>query len=147
MIVNESVLYKISSKPTGKTIESKPVNTSEESANLFRDIFPNVGLFELFYVVALDIKQKPLAYTQISTGGLTATVVDIRMVAKFAMDNKAHFLLVAHNHPSGTTKPSKADVQLTEKLKTGLNLLDISLLDHIILTESTYVSFLDDGLL
>ena len=84
---------------------------------------------------------------QLSKGGITGTLVDVRLVLKNALEVGATGIILAHNHPSGTLKPSEADKQITAKIKTAGTALDIKLLDHLIITEQAYVSFADEGLL
>ena len=84
---------------------------------------------------------------QLSKGGRTGTLVDVRLVLKKALETGAVALIVAHNHPSGTLKPSQADKNITEKLQQAAKSLDIKVLDHLIITEKAYFSFADEGLL
>lgn len=88
-----------------------------------------------------------MAKSQISKGGLTATIVDIRLVFKRALELAAVAIIVCHNHPSGKLTPSNADKQLTQKIKEAGDTLDIKLLDHLIITEKAYFSFADESLL
>ena len=82
-----------------------------------------------------------------SKGGITGTLVDVRLVLKNALETGATALILCHNHPSGTLKPSKADRELTHKLKTAAQSLDIKVLDHLIVTEKAYFSFADEGIM
>ena len=82
---------------------------------------------------------------RISIGKTDATLVDIKIIAKLALNYLANTIVVSHNHPSGNLKPSIADNQLTEKVKLALDLLDIQLLDHIIMAEDNYYSYADEG--
>jgi DNA repair protein RadC len=84
-------------------------------------------------------------YAKISQGGITGTVVDPRLVAKYAVESLAVGVILAHNHPSGNLKPSTPDKVLTDKVKEGLKYLDIKLLDHIILTNDGYYSMMEEG--
>lgn len=84
---------------------------------------------------------------QLSKGGITGTVVDIRLAFKQALQLGAVAIILAHNHPSGTLKPSHADIQLTKKLKLAGESLDIKVLDHLIVTEKAYFSFADEQML
>jgi DNA repair protein RadC len=85
--------------------------------------------------------------SQLSKGGITGTLVDVRLVLKNALEVGATGLVLAHNHPSGTLKPSEADKQITNKLKIAAESLDIKILDHLIITEKAYFSFADETLL
>ena len=86
-------------------------------------------------------------YFKISQGGITWTLVDIRIVAKYAIENLATGVILAHNHPSGELMPSEADRQITKKIKDALKMFDIQVMDHLILTEQSYYSFADEGIL
>jgi DNA repair protein RadC len=99
------------------------------------------------YILLLDRSHHTIGYAKISQGGVSGTVVDTRIVAKFAIDSLASGIILAHNHPSGNLKPSNADETITNKIKTGLGYFDIQVLDHIIVTEDAYTSFADEGLL
>lgn len=85
--------------------------------------------------------------SQLSKGGITGTLVDVRLVLKTALEVGATGLILAHNHPSGTLKPSAADKELTKKLKLASESLDIKILDHLIVTETAYYSFADEHIL
>lgn len=102
---------------------------------------------EEFWVIFLNHRNKIIGKERISSGGLTATVVDVRILFKQAIERLATSIIIAHNHPSGTLKPSRADIQLTQKIKNASKLLDIQLLDHLIVADSGYYSFADEGCL
>ena len=87
-----------------------------------------------------------MAKTQISKGGLTATIVDVRLLFKRALELASVGLIVCHNHPSGKLQASDADIQITKKLKEAGRSLDIQILDHVIITEHSYFSFADEGI-
>ncbi len=95
----------------------------------------------------LNRANKVLGIFIISTGGITATVVDIRLIFAAAIKANATSILLAHNHPSGATNPSVADKQITEKIVSAGKILDISVFDHLIITKHGYFSFADNGLL
>jgi DNA repair protein RadC len=88
-----------------------------------------------------------IGYAKISQGGLTGTVVDPRLVAKYAVESLAVGIILAHNHPSGNLKPSPQDIDLTKKIKLGLHFLDIEVKDHLILTSTGHYSLLENGLM
>lgn len=102
---------------------------------------------EEFWILYLNNANKVLTMHQLSKGGMTGTLVDVRLVLKKALETGAVALIVAHNHPSGTLKPSQADKNITEKLQQAAKSLDIKVLDHLIITEKAYFSFADEGLL
>jgi DNA repair protein RadC len=102
---------------------------------------------EEFYVLYLSRHNKVLAHKNISTGGVTGTVVDVKIVLKHGIDLLATAMIAVHNHPSGSIKPSQADIELTKKLKEAAKLIEITLMDHLILGEKQYYSFADEGMI
>lgn len=104
-------------------------------------------LLESFVVVYLNRANKIIRQETISDGGITGTVADPRIILKKALDHHAVSIILCHNHPSGNLKPSKADEQLTNKIKNAASYLDIQVMDHIIVSEEGYYSFADEGLI
>lgn len=102
---------------------------------------------EEFWVILLNRANKVISEHQISAGGISGTVADPRMIFSLAIDAKASGIILCHNHPSGNLSPSEADRSLTRKIKEGALLFDIHLLDHLIITQSAYFSFSDEGIL
>lgn len=90
---------------------------------------------------------KVLHKAQLSKGGITGTLVDVRIVMKQALELGAVAIILAHNHPSGTLRPSAADKQITQKIKIASETLDIKVLDHLIITQKSYYSFADENML
>ena len=125
----------------------KPKISSSNDA--FQILQPFIGDLhhEEFWVLFLSNANKVLKKEQLSIGGMTGTVADVRKIYKSALEQSATAIIIAHNHPSGTLRPSQADMQLTRKVKEGGNILDIKLLDHLIITEKNYYSFADEGTL
>jgi DNA repair protein RadC len=109
--------------------------------------FDDIEIYESFFIVLLNRANNTIGYVKISQGGTTGTVVDIKIIAKYAIDCLANSVILAHNHPSGNTQPSEADIKLTKKCKEALSFLDITTLDHIILTPESFYSFADEGLI
>jgi DNA repair protein RadC len=127
-------------------INKLAIKSSKTSAESFRSIWEDdLDMIERFYVLYLDNANKVQSVSMISMGGITGTVVDLRMVFATALKCLATSMIIAHNHPSGTLIPSQADLNLTKKIAEAGKLLDIALLDHIILTEGSYYSFRDEG--
>lgn len=116
---------------------------------VFEILQPVVGELphEEFWILYLNNSNKVIQMYQLSKGGITGTLVDVRLVLRKALEIGAVALIIAHNHPSGTLKPSQSDKNITQKLKTAASSLDIKLLDHLIITEKAYLSFADEGLL
>jgi DNA repair protein RadC len=119
------------------------------SRDAFELLQPKMGELrhEEFWIVYLNNANTILHTLQLSKGGLTGTLVDVRIVLKQALEFGAVGLILAHNHPSGTMKPSKEDTSVTHKLKAAATTLDIKVLDHLIITQKDYYSFADEGLL
>ena len=95
----------------------------------------------------LNNSNKVIFKLQLSKGGITATLVDVRLILKCALEVGATALILAHNHPSGSLIPSDADRLITQKIKSASQSLDIKILDHLIVTEKAYFSFSDQGIL
>ncbi len=119
------------------------------SASVFELMQPIIGELphEEFWIVYLNNSNKVIQKNQLSKGGITGTLVDVRLALKTALEVGATGIILTHNHPSGTLKPSEADKQLTAKLSTAAKSLDIKVLDHLIITEKAYFSFADESLL
>ncbi|TDN93469.1 DNA repair protein RadC [Salegentibacter sp. 24] len=119
------------------------------SASVFELMQPIIGELphEEFWIIYLNNSNKIIEQLQLSKGGITGTLVDVRITLRKALEVGATSLILAHNHPSGTLKPSEADKQLTQKLKAAAQSLDIKVLDHLIVTEKSYFSFADEGVL
>lgn len=125
---------------------SVKICNSTDSSNFIRQFYSDdIEIFESFFLLLLNRANKTIGYAKISQGGVAGTVVDIRIVCKYAVDALASAAIIAHNHPSGNLNPSEADVRITEKIKNALTIFDVKLLDHIILTAESFYSFADEG--
>jgi DNA repair protein RadC len=98
-------------------------------------------------ILLLNRNNKVLGIYSLAKGGLTSCVVDVRIILSIALKTLATGIILVHNHPSGNLKPSQADLDITKKLKQSCDLLDISFLDHLIITKDNYFSFADEGLI
>jgi DNA repair protein RadC len=127
--------------------QRRKITCSKDAADIFRQIFPGIEHREYFYAVLLNRGNKVLGYYQISVGGISGTIVDIRLILQAAIKTNASGIILAHNHPSGTLEASDADLKITRKTKSACECMDISLLDHIIITADTYLAMSDEGLL
>lgn len=118
------------------------------SKTIFEIMQPIIGELphEEFWIVYLNNSNKVISKSQLSKGGITGTLVDVRLVFKTALEMGATGLILCHNHPSGTLIPSDADKQITRKLKLAGDSLEIKVLDHLIVTETSYYSFVDEGI-
>ncbi|WPY97074.1 JAB domain-containing protein [Christiangramia sp. OXR-203] len=132
-------------------ISQAPKITSSQSATELLFCSWNkdqIGLQECFKVMLLNNANKVKGIFEVSTGGITGTLVDLRILFAVVLKSLAVNLILGHNHPSGTLKPSEADKRLTEKIKNAAILFDIKVLDHLIITpDGDYFSFADEGLL
>ena len=129
-----------------EALEKKKITSSTTVFELMQPIIGDLP-HEEFWIIYLNNSNKVLFKKQESKGGITGTLVDVRLVLKKALEVGATSIILAHNHPSGTLVPSHADQQLTQKLKNAAESIDIKVLDHLIVTEKAYFSFADDNLL
>lgn len=127
---------------------SKKITSSKAGYEFISQFYlDDISIFESFFLLTLNNSNETTGYFKISQGGITGTVVDIRIVAKYAIENLATGVILAHNHPSGKLVPSEQDRQITKKIKEALKMFDIQVLDHLILTEQGYYSFAEEGIL
>lgn len=132
-----------------KTTELYKITSSFSASDILRKIF-NADTFywqEEFMLLCLNNANKVIGYYKLSSGGITGTVVDVRMIYTIAVKCGAVGIVIAHNHPSGTNHPSESDKAITTKIKKAGETLDIKLIDHIILTDENFYSFTDNGLI
>lgn len=129
-----------------EALELPQINSSEAIFNLMQ---PFIGELqhEEFWIVYLNNSNKVLHKEQLSKGGLTGTLVDVRLVFKKAIELFSTAIILCHNHPSGKLQPSQADKSITNKLKLAGETLDIKVLDHLIITENAYFSFADQNIM
>lgn len=133
--------YKISERPK--------ITTSQEAYKALLSTWNlgTLGFLETFKVLLLNRANRVIGCFEVSSGGICGTVADPRVIFAAALKACAVGLILAHNHPSGNLQPSEADLQLTRKLKEGGLLLDIAVLDHLILSGESYLSFTDEGMM
>ena len=124
------------------------IKRSADAAEFIRQFYSDdIEIYESCFILLLNRQNMTVGYAKISQGGVAGTVVDIKIVCKYVVDSLCSNVIIAHNHPSGSTKPSDADIQLTSKLQQALTLLESKLCDHIILTSDSYLSLADEGLI
>ncbi len=124
------------------------LSSSKNAADFIRQFYlDDIAIWESFFLLMVNNQNKTIGFAKISQGGITSTTVDIRIIAKYAVESLSTGVILCHNHPSGNTMASDADIQITEKIKNALSLLDIRVLDHLILTESDFFSFSDNGMI
>ena len=148
MITYKSKIAKVRLVREPSDIAKIKIQSSKDVADYARSFYKeDITLFESFYIILLNNANNTTGYVKISQGGITGTMVDVRLVAKYALEGMATSIILIHNHPSGTLRASSSDKQITSKIQKGLELLEIKVLDHIILTGNDYYSFLDEGIL
>ncbi|MEP6712592.1 MAG: DNA repair protein RadC [Ferruginibacter sp.] len=131
---------------TTDILDKKTVSTSREIADYLKHALKDYS-YEVFAVVFLNRANKIKSFQIISNGGLTGTVADPRIILKKAIEEEATSIVLSHNHPSGNLRPSRADEDITFKIKQAASYLDIKVIDHIIVSEEGYFSFADEGML
>lgn len=127
-------------------LEKPKISNSQEVVNLLRPYLADLNIEE-FWVIFLNQANKVIAIEPVSTGGISYTLADPRVIFRNALEKFATAVIVAHNHPSGNPKPSNQDIQLTKKLVGCGKVLDILVLDHLIVTQTEYYSFKDQNLM
>jgi DNA repair protein RadC len=128
-----------------KSSERLQITKSNHADAAFREAFPSLEHKEYFYAMFLDRANRVLGVYQVSSGGLTGTVVDPKIVFQAALKANACSIILAHNHPSGQIHPSEADISLTRKMKQAGDIMELQVLDHLIIATEGYMSFADDG--
>ena len=135
------------SNSTIKT-DRKTIKSSFDAKDIFKSAIANtIEYNETFMVLALNNSNEVLGIKKIGVGGITATLVDVRLLFQTVLKAHATGFIVCHNHPSGKTTPSTADKKLTQKIKEAATLLDLNFLDHLIITKNDALSFADENLL
>jgi len=128
-------------------IRTRPkIRTSRDAFNVISPILYDLH-HEEFWVIFVNKACEVIGRKQMSVGGSSGTVADVKLIFKAAIDNRASAFIAVHNHPSGNLKPSDADLDLTKKLKKAGTTLDLPLIDHLIISERGYYSFADDGVI
>jgi len=125
------------------------ISGSESCVMVLREVF-NKDTFdwtEEVVMLCLNRANKVVGFYKVSSGGMSSCIVDPRVIFTIALNCSAHSIILSHNHPSGNKVPSIQDKNITEKIKEAGKLLDIALLDHIILTDTGYFSFMDENLI
>ncbi len=119
------------------------------SQDVFQHFHPLIAdlAHEEFWVLFMNRSNKVIDNVRISQGGISGTVIDVRLILKNALDRLATSIILCHNHPSGNLKPSDADIKITTKISEASRSMDIQLLDHIIVADNSYFSFSDEGMI
>lgn len=126
--------------------EEKTITSSRSAFALLQPMMQDLD-HEIFVVLYLNRRNQVMHQDTISKGGISGTVVDVRIVIKNALDQRASGIVIAHNHPSKSLKPSEQDIQLTDRISQAAQLFSIQVVDHLIIAGASYYSFADEGLL
>lgn len=139
---------KISMEKKDGDFEKFKINSSYESAKFFRaQMGDSIEIYETVMVLYLNNSLETMGWQKISQGGINSSVVDIRIVMSTAMKLLASAILICHNHPSGSLKPSHSDIKITKELQEAGKILHVQILDHVIITENSHFSFADECLM
>lgn len=121
------------------------ISNSNQAADFIRQFYSgDIDIFESSFILLLNRNNLTIGFAKLSQGGINSTIIDPRIVAHYAVKALATSVILCHNHPSGNLQPSDNDLALTKKVHAGLQLLDITLLDHIILTNVGFHSIVDN---
>ncbi|ASW73794.1 hypothetical protein IQ37_06685 [Chryseobacterium piperi] len=136
----------IGRRRAGQEITEKTlISNSDTAYSIFKTHLSDLRTEE-FWALFLNQSNKVIQMSQLTQGGISQSIVDVRILFKTALDNFSTGIIIAHNHPSGSLKPSREDILITQKVKEAGKLLNIQLLDHLIITQNSYFSFSDEGL-
>lgn len=131
---------------THNSIPNVKISSSKDVNDFIRPIYPvEINIREAMVVVFLNNSNRTLGYSIASIGGITGTVLDVRLVLRDALLTQSTSIILIHNHPSGNLSPSQADISITKKVSNAAEFMDIRLLDHLIITEDEFYSLADEG--
>ncbi len=145
--ISIATALEIGKRRASQEIPEKPqISSSNDAYQILKFHLAELRTEE-FWAIFLNQSNKVIHISQLTQGGINQSIVDIRILFKNALDHFATGIIVAHNHPSGNLKPSSEDIHITKKIKEAGNLMNIQLLDHLIITQNSYLSFADENLL
>lgn len=135
-------------KKSKSEFPKETIKSSREASEFIRKFYTDdMEIYESCFILLLNRANATIGYAKISQGGISGTVVDVRIIAKYAIESLASSVILAHNHPSGNLRPSEQDNQITSKCKQTLAIMDVTLVDHLILTSDGHYSYADEGAL
>ena len=147
--LKESVLCEIEVvyTPKRQDVPQKKISSSRDAYDVFMEVFDSktICFREYAYALYLDRVNNVLGYFHLSTGSTAGTIIDVKQVLSIALKCNASGVILAHNHPSGNLVPSEADIKITAKIKKACKILDISLHDHLIISQNGYYSMAEEG--
>lgn len=143
-ITEVTINYSPRRKPTTLPI----IRSSADSENCFRKVWSKrIQHIEEMYLLLIDRANQVTGYMKVSMGGVSSTLVDPKVIFQAALKANSSGIIIAHNHPSGNIRPSENDIRLTRRIREAAGFMEISFLDHLIMTKESYFSFADDGIL
>jgi len=138
--------FQLTNRLNAQALERPKINSSRDCFDVFCAKTPLKFLqHEEFWIMYMTRNNHVMSVERLSVGGCYGTIVDVKLVFQKAIEKRAGYLILAHNHPSGSLSPSHADIALTNRLVAAGKLLDINVLDHVIISGTNYFSFLDEG--
>lgn len=145
--ISIAAALEIAKRKASQEIPEKQVITGSKTAYQILKIYLEDLVVEEFWALFLNQSNRVIHVEKLSQGSINQSLVDIRLLFKAALENFSTGIIIAHNHPSGSLKPSSEDINITNKIKEAGKLLNIQLLDHLIISQNSYVSFADENLL
>lgn len=133
-------------RKVAEIIEKKKIGSSKDVFEIFTSVLGDLP-YEEFWVIFLNRSNSIIDKLKISQGGVSGTVIDVRLIMKHAIERLASGIILCHNHPSGNLNPSKSDIDITKKLAEAGKIMEINVLDHVIVTDGAFYSFADEGLI
>ena len=145
--ISIATALEIGRRRAAQEIPDKPQISSSKDAYQILKIHLSDLRTEEFWAVFLNQSNKVIHIAQLTQGGINQSIVDVRIVFKTALEHFATGIIISHNHPSGNLKPSSEDIAITKNIKEAGRVMNIQLLDHLIITQNSYLSFADEGIL
>lgn len=142
----KAVEYSITAKK--QEFETVKIHSSQDAYEFSKKFYhEDILIYESAFIILTNRANNVTGYAKISQGGICGTQIDLRIVAKYAIDTLACGVILVHNHPSGNLKASMDDLKLSEQMKNGLSILGIRLLDSIIISDTSFLSMNDEGII
>ena len=144
----KSNIDEIRLKKVKSEFKKAKISSSKDAELYARQFFSDdLEIYESFFLILLNRSNNTIGYVKLSQGGCVGTLIDIKLILKYAVESLCQSIVLIHNHPSGNVQPSSQDKGITGKIQNALNLFDVSVIDHIILSSDAYYSFADEGIL
>ncbi|SDI11382.1 JAB domain-containing protein [Chryseobacterium sp. WX] len=130
-------------------ISEQKISNSRETYSLITNHWnlDTMEMYEEVKIILFNRANKALGVYDLSKGGMSSSIIDVKIILSIVLKTLASGIILVHNHPSGNLVPSKFDIDVTQKLKSACDLMDVAFLDHLIISKENYFSFADDGLL